>query len=404
MFFLTPRYIKQGRQFVKDAKKLLAYKRDLVSADVVAEVEGEIAKLASLVKDRDKGAIEAQAVALDKVCGKLTKPLPDAGIRENVEVFLVAIVVALGVRTYFLQPFTIPTGSMYPTLNGIIFHETKEPPPNPIVRALMVPIYGRHYVNFVAEERERIVGMKEAKSALPFLARVPGFKGGFFDRTEIVTESVTSGRRRSYIVKEAPETVKSQFLNIDNHRRVYEPGEPILRGYFDAGDHVFVDKMSYHFRKPRRGETFVFSTANISLIKQRSATSQYYIKRLGGVPGDTLQIRAPELFINGRHPEEKGFRQVMSGSREKASPEGYRGYSNVSEQKGYDQQVFEGRLTFLSEPDQTFTVPPAEYFALGDNSYNSWDSRGWGTVPEKGLMGRALIVYWPFLPHFGFSK
>jgi hypothetical protein len=53
----------------------------------------------------------------------------DVPLAENVEVFLVAIVIALGVRTYFLQPFTIPTGSMQPTLNCVIGYPTAEPPP-----------------------------------------------------------------------------------------------------------------------------------------------------------------------------------------------------------------------------------------------------------------------------------
>lgn len=402
MFFLTPRYVKIGRQFVKDAQKLLAYKRDLVTEEVIAEVEKEIAALDAAVKARDRAAVETQAGVLDKVCGKLTQPHADAWWRENVEVFLVAIVVALGVRTYYLQPFTIPTSSMYPTLNGIIFHETKEPPPNPLVRLLTIPVFGRHYVNFVAEEKEQVVGMRPAKSPLPIVSHVPGVNKGIFDRTEIVTRTI-SGRERSYFVAEAPETLNSQFPESVWGRRTYEPGEPILRGYFDAGDHVFVDKFSYNFRTPKRGETFVFSTANIKMIKDRSSTSQYYIKRLGATPGDTLQIRPPELFINGKRAEEPGFNRVMSGSREKSN-NGYRGYGNGSEQKGYDQQVFLYKMNYLSDPEETFHVPEHEYFALGDNSYNSWDSRGWGTVPEKAIMGRAMLVYWPFWPHFGLSK
>ncbi len=402
MFPFTPRHVKLGRQFVKDARKLLAYKRDLVTEEVIAEVNQEIDKLDAVVKTSDREAIEAQATVLDKVCGKLTKPEPDAWWRENVEVFLVAIVVALGVRTYYLQPFTIPTSSMFPTLNGIIFHETKEPPPNPLVRLLSVPIFGRHYVNFVAEEKEQVIGIRSAKSPLPLVTRIPGVNRGIFDRAEIVTRT-ESGRERSYFVSEAPETMNSQFPETVWGRKIYEPGEPILRGYFDAGDHVFVDKFSYHFVRPHRGSTFVFSTADIAQIKSRSATSQYYIKRLGATPGDTLQIRPPELFINGKRAEEPAFGRVMSGSREQPN-KGYRGYGNGSEQKGYDQQVFLYKMNFLSDPDETFTVPAHEYFALGDNSYNSWDSRGWGTVPEKAIMGRALLVYWPFWPHFGLTK
>ncbi|MEQ1859671.1 MAG: signal peptidase I [Chthoniobacteraceae bacterium] len=394
MFFLTPRYIKIGRQFVKDAKKLLAYKRDLVTPEVIAEVETEIAALATAVKKRDRAGVEKQAGVLDNVCGKLTQPHADAWWRENVEVFLVAIVVALGVRTYFLQPFTIPTSSMFPTLNGIIFHKRTDPPPNILVRIPQIAIFGREYVDIIAREGERVAAVEQAKSPLPFIPRVPGIKGGIFDRTKVTLES-PDGSQRAFYIKQAPETVRSQLPEVyGNHSRRYAAGQSIARGYFNAGDHVFVDKMSYHFRRPRRGETFVFSTADIPLIRSNTPgnTSQYYIKRVGGVPGDTLQIRPPELFIDGKRADDPAIARVMSGTREQPHDD-YRGYGNGP--FGWSH---------LLTPEDTFTLPPREYFALGDNSYSSWDSRGWGTVPERALMGRALIIYWPFWPHFGLAK
>jgi signal peptidase I len=401
MFFLTPRHVKIGRQYVKDARKLLAYKRDLWSEATVVDVEKHIDSLEGAIGEKDPAKISAEAEKLDKVLAPHVPVHSDGWLRENVEVFLVAIVVALGVRTYFLQPFTIPTGSMQPTLNGIVFHPTQEPAPNVLVRALQVPIFGRHYVDQVAKEREKIAEYRPVKSPLPFVPRVPGF-GGFFDRTEIVLQS-ESGRERSFIVKEAFETVDSQFKRKVNPTKIYEPGEVIMRGYFDAGDHVFVDKISYHFRKPWRGETFVFSTAHIPKITPEGKPSQYYIKRLAGLPGDTLQVRPPELFVNGKRAEGKGFERVMSGSREHSN-NGYRGYSNGAEYTNYDQQVYLSEMMYLSRPEATYPVAEHEYFAMGDNSYNSYDSRGWGTVPERNIMGRALMVYWPFWPHFGPAK
>jgi signal peptidase I len=402
MFFLTPRHVKFGRHYAKEARKLVAYKRDLWSEATVVDTEKHIDALEAAVREKDKGKIETAAENLDKLLSAHVPVHKDTWLRENVEVFLVAIVVALGVRTYILQPFTIPTGSMQPTLNGIIFHPTADPAPNPLVRAVQVPIFGRHYVDQVAQEREKIIEYRPAKSLLPFVTRVPGVKGGFFDRTEIVLAG-ESGGRRSFFVKEALETVDSQFKRKVDPRRIYAPGEVIMRGYFDAGDHVFVDKISYHFRKPHRGETFVFSTAGIPLITPEGKPSQYYIKRLAGVPGDTLQVRPPELCVNGSRAEGKGFERVMSGTREKAN-NGYRGYGNEAEHVNYDQAVYLAKMTHLSSPTETFKVESGEYFAMGDNSYNSFDSRGWGTVPERNIMGKALMVYWPFLPHFGLAK
>jgi signal peptidase I len=59
---------------------------------------------------------------------------------------------------------------------------------------------------------------------------------------------------------------------------------------------------------------------------------------------------------------------------------------------------------YLSRATQTFTIPPHSYFALGDNSYFSFDSRYWGPVPEENLVGRGLWVYWPFNQHWGLIR
>ncbi|MGB8354932.1 MAG: signal peptidase I, partial [Chthoniobacteraceae bacterium] len=81
-----------------------------------------------------------------------------------------------------------------------------------------------------------------------------------------------------------------------------------------------------------------------------------------------------------------GFKRVM------AAKDGYRGYGQGP---NYGN---------LSEPDSVFPVPPKCYFALGDNSYNSADSRYWGIVPQQNIMGYGLLVYWPFNSHWGLIK
>jgi signal peptidase I len=142
-----------------------------------------------------------------------------------------------------------------------------------------------------------------------------------------------------------------------------------------------VDKFSYNFVKPHRGDVFVFRTKNIPDIGDQT---QFYIKRLAGLPRDTLRIDPPKLYINGKIAEGYGFDRVMSVK------DGYRGY-------GPGHSV-------LADPTKTYQVPEHSYFAMGDNSYNSFDSRWWGPVPEKNLVGRGLFVYWPFVPHWGLIR
>jgi len=153
----------------------------------------------------------------------------------------------------------------------------------------------------------------------------------------------------------------------------------------DTGDQVFVDKFSYNFVNPHRGDVFVFRTNHIPGIREDpEAGSPFYIKRLAGLPGDSLRIDPPFLFINEDKAEGFGFERVMA-----AKPP-YRGYAS-----GHD---------YLAQPSRSFTVPRHGYFALGDNSYNSYDSRYWGPVPEENFVGRGLFVYWPFNRHWGLIR
>src|SRR5688572_19782810 len=132
--FLLPKAVKQGRQFAQDARKMEAYKRDLWDEATRKEFAAGIGALEAANKTHDAKKIEEAAKHLDQLCHRHLPRIEDAGWRENVEVFLVAIVIALAVRTYFLQPFTIPTGSMQPTLNGILATRTEEEPPNVLVQ------------------------------------------------------------------------------------------------------------------------------------------------------------------------------------------------------------------------------------------------------------------------------
>lgn len=254
---------------------------------------------------------------------------------------------------------------MQPTLNGIIGHPSAEPPPNFLRQIAEFVVLGRNYINVVSAEDDQLLEI------------VPRKVGFFFAFSRLVFE------RQSFLVYAAPDTLRQDFNIFPG--RVFHRGEIVARGAIDTGDQVFVDKFSYNFVKPHNGDVFVFRTNNIPGIHEDPvAGAPFYIKRLAGLPGDTLRIDPPFLYINDRKAQGYGFERVMS-----ARPP-YRGYA-----LGRD---------LLSKPDQTFTVPSNGYFAMGDNSYNSYDSRYWGVVPAENLVGRGLFVYWPFHPHWGLIR
>ena len=361
----TPRYIKHSRLLVRHAQKYLRYKDDLLSASSREEIVAGIENLRTALRDRDHERTHGAAEALDKTLHALTPVNWESHWRENCEVILVAIVVAVGIRSYFLQPFKIPTGSMQPTLNGIIGHPRTAPTPNILRQIADFVILGRNYINVVSREDDQISGIEQRKFFF------------FFTLSRLICQ------HQNFLVYASPETLSHDFSVFPG--RTYHRGEIIARGAVDTGDQVFVDKFSYNFVKPHRGDVFVFRTNHISGIRGDPETgSPFYIKRLGGLPGDELRIDPPLLYIDGKIAEGFGFARVMA-----AKPP-YRGYA-----LGRD---------YLTQPNQSFVVPEHGYIALGDNSYNSYDSRYWGPVPEENLVGRGLFVYWPFNWHWGLIR
>jgi len=125
-------------------------------------------------------------------------------------------------------------------------------------------------------------------------------------------------------------------------------------------DLVMVDKMSYRFHQPHRGDVIIFWPPGIT-------TGDPYIKRVIGLPGETVEARDGKVYVNGKAAEETYLH-------------------------GYVMTDFGPTL-----------VPQGQLFLMGDNRAVSLDSRSFGTVSLQSVIGRAMFAYWP-LKHFTVLK
>src|SRR5947209_8789908 len=164
----TPRYVKHSKLLLRHAQKYLRYKDDILTEAQRSQVQSGIDSLGVALRERKRDRIHEQAEKLDKKLHELTPVTWEAHWRENCEVILLAIIVAVGVRSYFLQPFKIPTGSMQPTLNGIIGHPMTEAGPNVLQQAAEFLIRGRNYITVVAQDNERVQQVLPKKLAFFF--------------------------------------------------------------------------------------------------------------------------------------------------------------------------------------------------------------------------------------------
>jgi signal peptidase I len=155
-----------------------------------------------------------------------------------------------------------------------------------------------------------------------------------------------------------------------------------------VGDFILVNKYRYGLRdpvfhyefykggRPQRGDIVVF--------RWPRDPSTDFIKRIVGVPGDHIEYHDKTLTVNGQV-------QPLDADGVYSAPSGGTAYRLKEHLNGVEHHI-------IVDPDRpaedfTFTVPEGQYFAMGDNRDGSFDSRGWGTVPEHNLVGQAFFIW-----------
>ena len=322
------------KHVLREARVQLRRYQHRISDETRRAIEADVAKLEQARDKHDKPEARKIAQSLLKKIRTHTPKTFWHHTTETVESLAVAVVVALAIRHFLIEPFKIPSGSMEPTLHG-----TSQQP--------------RHMGDFIMVEK------------FAYGPKIP-------------------------------------FTN----RRIWTVN-------------------------PKRWDIVVFSTKGINAPDGRPAASdpaRNFVKRVVGLPGDTLEIRDGWLYVNGEKadmPDGLAERLIAqkpaaitqsaaTGRRLDASyldapyepaPDRVHAYKkshylinlfglHVFAQQDRDETVFIGPWPYGHE-GQTFTVPEGHYFVMGDNTLESADGRAWGFVPFENIKGRVIFIWWP---------
>jgi signal peptidase I len=460
--------LNHGRQLCQLAQKVVNYRKDVLSEDALTELLSAKATLETAIQGRAPQAdLEAACKQLDPLMRQHGGDVyPVTMPREYTEMIIVAAIVAIAIRTFFFQPFKIPTNSMYPTYAGMLpttycIAEGQSRPAAP-VRALRfvtqmatnyraeAPVTGRVVLPLRIQNTDvgpqvsafsqpvpgksfGVVPTTRRAYQLGVLPEAAAARGeGTLEQTSVVVPlefTLEAVLLESYFpghdsLVEAIEAYrkKGQVRSVSlpgGHQEVLvitdvsvEAGEPIIDFDISSGDMLFVDRMSYHFVRPQIGQPVVFRTDNIPGLREAadSPSEQYYIKRLVGMGGDRLKIQDGTLLRDAAG-DSVGFSPIQGSAAFKA---------NAHREGEYEGYQARWRLA----GGQVDSVAEGYAYTLGDNSDQSFDSRGWGfdnlgnvverrtlaeiqegaivnQVPVRDLVGKAVFIFYPLTGRWG---
>lgn len=380
--------VRQATELRSHVRKYLRSQLDILAPEAVEKTNQALSEIDQALRTgADTATLKARMKVLEDTANQWLIPHPNASWRENVEVVLVAVAIAMSIRTFFLQPMKIPTGSMQPTLYGITYENLSGKPdvsiPTGLRKYLHSIFLGTSYHHVVAKDDGDFYLLDPMpQPGLPFMTKQRFTVGG-------VPYQVTSPGDRFFM-----------YAGITNGQH-FRKGEDIIKMKVTSGDHLFVNRMVYNFKQPERGEIVIFETRGIQELPQDT----FYIKRLVATSGDRIRIGNDQhLMINGQRldaatPHFEFLYTFKDGSYEENA---YFGHVNQAVGAKYARP---GTIIspLFADANVEQTVRTNHYAVMGDNTMNSFDSRYWGDFPRENVIGRAGFVYWPISKRFGWG-
>ncbi len=275
----------KAKQLISTTRSLLEKNASKIKPQVAELIRERLSQTEDALRNGDSRDLTARTEELQRIVDDHLSKFKKSGLRQNIESLIIAIALALFIRTFIVQPFKIPSGSMIPTL-----------------------LIGDH----------------------------------------------------------------------------------LLVSKFIYGTEIpFTDKRILPLSNIKRGDVIVFTYPNYENDPSKKGVD--YIKRVIGVPGDSIDVRGRNLYINGEEIPLKflgDFRDERSGMEYDEYQENLLGKKHLVMYMKGKEATEKGSYLPVAK------VPQGRVFVMGDNRDNSQDSRFWGYVPIENIAGRAFIIHW----------
>lgn len=401
LYYWTSRTYRQSGEVGEAVRKLLELQREDLTPAAVAQLESALANLKQRLNGpRDPEGWNQAAEGVMEAGRKWIRTYPNSSLREYAIMGLELIILVLGSRAFLIQPMEIPTGSAQPTLWGItatpLPHNSAADVPSWPLRLFDLFFKGDAYCFATAEVSGDLQAVGKPRTIIPFIP--------FCNRATVIV----GGKEHTLYCLPDDYGYKfgwtDPYFNLPPTPKHFEKGEPLAAFAVHAGDHLFVERITYNFRRPRRGEIIVFRSEQ----HPGMTTNTHYIKRLVGLGGEIIRIGDDRhVYINGKQltTNDSGFDNVYSfDPSTPPRPDHYSGHVN---EKVARQMAHRSAYSFNFPDGETeFPIRPGHYVCFGDNTMNSADSRYWPVpdFPQEQVIGKYLFVFWPFTDRFGWGR
>lgn len=390
---------RDAKDTLQEAQSLLKRGRKVLDQNTRDTIERAIKELKSC--DGPSSELRAKTKELQQLLNKHLAFARKGKVREYVESIGFAVIVALSIRAFIFEPFKIPSPSMVPTLEvGDRLYVSKAR------YGIRIPFTSNYLVQWKQPQIGDIVVFEfPRREALTrdrigqWMQYLETIDGPLPNNLESAQERMPRQTQRAELQHDAWGTALQYNVHANNTAYELRSAGPDKK--FNTADDITQESVKASFvafpdlRRPKEQDRL----ARCPIDADSLHTPKAYIKRIVGLPGDTVEIKENKLAINGQVVERKML------SKQSAQPTRAGTITpTLHEETLPNGPNYTVRTLFENEQFGPITVPQGQFFALGDNRDESSDARCWGFTPIENIRGQAKFVLFSVSPKQGFDR